>query len=274
MYYLALYYYNCRIVDASNIESVNKTFNYHNIKKCLIKLGLDLTRLELLFEELVLEDQDLNIVCSVNEIVGVLNPELKVYSFATNKNISGVYDVVPLVNKGIDTATIFTTTLFNNSNIKVEAKVAKNPTDVGIDEKFETSILLSGKQPYAMTLNIPYKINGNLINTYRLIFSDNAGNNAPHITSFIKTLEYGESYTFKIQDFEDHFIDIDGNTLQAIALVGDTSNFFLGDTPYLTGTKINRLNINRLKYVPSVQVDSYNLVVEWKAWDSLGLENN
>lgn len=274
--YLILYYYEKR-VSINTIENnnfLNNKYNYYELKKCLIKIGLDLTKIELIFEELVLEDEDLDIICPINTINPVVVPTLKVFTFPINKNIDGVYDVVSLKNTGIDPVLFMSGVIYNNGKIKVSNDVVKNPIEVNANQVFNTTILFSGKYNSPQTFNIPYIIENTLINTYRLIFKDEQGNTSPIITSIIKLINNRERYYFSINDFESHFIDFDGDMLEEIELLGDVSQFKIENTPYILGTKINRLNISKLNYTPLNTDDNYDLVLEWKAWDSSGAVSN
>ena len=114
--YLALYYYFYKISDITTTKQVMLDFNYHTIRKCLLKLGLDLTKLELVFEELALEDTPFDVICQVNNIIPIKEPSIKIFNLPLNKDINGIYDYVELKNTGLDTTLVLNTTLLRRSN--------------------------------------------------------------------------------------------------------------------------------------------------------------
>ena len=82
-----------------------------------------------------------------------------------------------------------------------------------------------------------------------------------------------EVYDVIIEDFENNFTDVDGDTLDKIVLIGDTSRFTLDGIPYQSGTIITKANITKLKYTPLDTDTNYDILLQWKAYDNRGLSS-
>ena len=138
------------------------------------------------------------------------------------------------------------------------------------------------------TLNIPVIYNGiylgsnltpaysisinGISSIYDLIVSVPVINNPPIITDIIFDLGNRQDYVITLADFLAHFTDLDGDTLDAVIIEGNTTQFRLSGNPILSGTEISQSQINA-GLLTRIAPDTDNYISEstlWKAKDSAG----
>jgi len=118
---------------------------------------------------------------------------------------------------------------------------------------------------YQISINANYAI-------YSLIVSVPQINNPPVAEDIIVDLNNREDKVLDINMFLNHFSDIDGDTLAAVIIEGNTSNYTLNGLPIISGTQIPRSAIesNQLIFT-APDTDNYNEdATIWKAVDSAG----
>ena len=138
------------------------------------------------------------------------------------------------------------------------------------------------------TLNIPIKYTGvylsNVIqpnydiflNGVSAIYSLNVTvpsvNNPPVVSDIIIELDSGDEYVFTVDDFVNHFSDVDGDTLDAVILEGDTSGYSLSGVPFVSGQEIPIALVASGQLKKTVVTTSTPLYLSniWKAKDSNG----
>lgn len=138
------------------------------------------------------------------------------------------------------------------------------------------------------TINIPVYYNGiylsNNLNpnyliqvnansaVYSLTVSEIQINNPPIADDIIVDLDNRENKVLDINLFLNHFSDIDGDSLAAVIIEGNTDNYRLNGNPIVSGTQISRplIEMNQLVFI-APDTDDYNEdSTIWKAVDSAG----
>lgn len=279
IHYLAFYLYEKMITSPleENVSYLNKVFRYKTIKECILKAGIDIMEMENLFSYLTYCPDEEPVICNYGCFIPVEEPSTFTYTFETNISISGIYHVTNIKNSCLDTVYFLDRLIYSDPEFKVKARNTLGESMPGFlsEEIASVNIIFEGTKSEPSYIKIPYKIDNVLINTYIIEFKDKEDpNRPPVITDIIKSLENRQPYTFTLQDFENHFTDPDGDTLDRIELVGDTSRFKLNGAPYISGTPIERSNITSLVYIPLDIDDNYDVILNWKAWDSHGLPSN
>ena len=138
------------------------------------------------------------------------------------------------------------------------------------------------------TLNIPVYYNGIYLGTnvnpnyqisinanyaiYSLIVSVPQINNPPVADDIIIDLNNRENKVLDINMFLNHFSDIDGDTLAAVIIEGNTMHYRLNGQPLVSGTQIPRSAIesNYLVFIAPDTNDYNEDATIWKAVDSAG----
>lgn len=138
------------------------------------------------------------------------------------------------------------------------------------------------------TINIPVYYNGiylsdNLLPNYliqmhtnsavySLIVSVPVQNNPPVASDIVIDLNNRENKVLGIDVFLNHFSDIDGDSLAAVIIEGNTINYRLNGNPIVSGTQIPRSSIESGFLVFNApNTDLYNEdATIWKAVDSAG----
>lgn len=138
------------------------------------------------------------------------------------------------------------------------------------------------------TLNIPVYYNGiylgnNLNPNYQITINANSAiyslivsvpqvNNPPVADDIIVDLNNRENKILDIDLFLNHFSDIDGDSLTAVIIEGNTSNYKLNGQSLVSGTQIPRSAIESNYLVFNApNTDNYNEdATIWKAVDSAG----
>lgn len=138
------------------------------------------------------------------------------------------------------------------------------------------------------TLNIPVYYNGiylgnNLSPNYQISINANYAiysltvsvpqvNNPPVAEDIVVELQNREDRVLDINMFLNHFSDIDGDTLAAVIIEGNTNNYTLSGLPIVSGTQIPRALIeSNLLIFNAPDTNDYNEdSTIWKAVDSAG----
>lgn len=282
--YLALYYYEKQISDTlpEFVSYVNEQFNYNIIKDCILKAGIDVLQLETLFSSLYYDNcynvDDYTPVCSIGCFTPMITPNLHIFNFNVNDNLNGIYHTVSIKNTCIDEQLFVNKTIYEDSSFKVKIKNKTSFSTLLVQpgQVFDVDIIFIGTKTVSNILNIPFIYETVLINTYKIFFNEiiPVVNNSPTITDIVKVIENRTPYDFTVADFENHFTDIDGDTLDKIVLIGDTSRFTLDSLPYQSGTVITKQNITKLRYTPLDSDTNYDVILNWTAYDSRGAESN
>jgi hypothetical protein len=107
---------------------------------------------------------------------------------------------------------------------------------------------------------------------YSLVVSVPQINNPPVATDIIIDLENREDKVLDIDVFLNHFSDIDGDSLAAVIIEGNTSRYTLNGAPLVSGTQIARALIesNYLVFHAPDTNDYNEDATIWKAVDSAG----
>lgn len=107
---------------------------------------------------------------------------------------------------------------------------------------------------------------------YSLSITVPVENNPPVITDITIGLNSGEEYVFTVDDFVNHFTDVDGDTLDAVILEGNTSGFTLSGAPIISGQEIpiSLVASGQLKKTAVTTSVPLNVANVWKAKDSSG----
>lgn len=138
------------------------------------------------------------------------------------------------------------------------------------------------------TLNIPIKYFGTykgqkqmlsfeiLLNNTKAVYNISVNmpkvNNPPILSDMNFELPNRGTKTFIIDDFLDHFTDLDGDTIDVVWITGDVSGYKLEGEPYVAGTEITKSQINSglLQYISQDTDDYTESVVIWSARDTSG----
>lgn len=138
------------------------------------------------------------------------------------------------------------------------------------------------------SINIPVYYNGiylgdNLAPNYTITINSNSAiyslyvsipvtNNPPIATDITIDLVNRKDKILDINIFLDHFSDIDGDSLSAVIIEGDTKNYTLNGSPLTSGTQISRTMIESGYLVFNApDTDEYREdSTIWKAVDSAG----
>lgn len=137
-------------------------------------------------------------------------------------------------------------------------------------------------------LNVPVYYNGiylgsNLTPNYQITINSNSAiysltvsvpqvNNPPIADDITIDLNNRENKILHIGIFLNHFSDIDGDTLAAVIIEGNTSRYTLNGNPIISGTQIPRVLIESNQLVFNAP-DTNNYTEDstiWKAVDSAG----
>lgn len=107
---------------------------------------------------------------------------------------------------------------------------------------------------------------------YSLVVTVPQVNNPPVASDIIVDLNNREDKVLDINLFLSHFSDIDGDSLAAVIIEGNTSNYTLNGNPITSGTQIPRALIESNQLVFNApDTDNYNEdATIWKAVDSAG----
>lgn len=138
------------------------------------------------------------------------------------------------------------------------------------------------------TINIPVYYNGiylgnNLAPNYQITINANSAiyslivsvpqiNNPPIADDIVVDLNNRENKILDINLFLNHFSDIDGDTLAAVIIEGNTSNYKLNGQPLVSGAQIPRSAIES-NYLVFTAPDTNNYNEDatiWRAVDSAG----
>ena len=108
--------------------------------------------------------------------------------------------------------------------------------------------------------------------TYSLTVTVPVVNTPPVTSDIVIELENRESHTFTIQNFIDHFSDIDGDDLAAVIISGDTLLYEYNGSALVSGTAVPRADIvdGKLKIKSQNTNDFIDNGVLWNAVDSRG----
>jgi hypothetical protein len=276
--YLALYFYELWITNPLEefVKYHEDKYRFRYIKDCLLKAGIDIFALQTIWDQLTTPCSEPP-VCGPSCFTNSVTPDLHVYTFIVGTQLNGIYHTVTIKNNCSDSSMFIDRSIFLDDDFKVEVrnKSGTNPATVLPGGTLDLDIRFIGTKPQPSVINVPFKYKGQLINTYEIRFTNpDTPNRPPVIVDIIKELDNRDPYTFTVLDFESHFTDPDGDILDRIVIVGDTSRFTLFGLPYASGTEINRNNITSLVYTPLDTDDLYQLVLYWMAYDSYGLPSN
>lgn len=187
------------------------------------------------------------------------------YKNHVQKNIS----IINYCDKPFDVAGF---TLFSDSNGGGNFRASIGSFSIGagqtlnIPVKYNGIYLGSNLHP-----NFLININGNS-SVYALVVSVPRQNQPPVISDITISLNNRQDYTLTLSDFESHFTDVDGDSLDAVIIEGNTSNYRLAGQPIVSGTQIPKSQIvsgNLVKLAPNTDIYVEESVV-WKAVDSYG----
>lgn len=123
--------------------------------------------------------------------------------------------------------------------------------------------------------NYTISLNGNT-SVYSLTVTVPVVNRPPVVTDIFIERQNRQAYTFTVDDFLNHFTDLDGDSLDAVSIEGDVTGFLLSGSPYVAATWIPKSQINSglLQFVPT-NTDAYTeKTVTWKARDTAGSVSN
>lgn len=278
--YLLLYFYEKEISNQTKefLNYVNTKYNYKVIKEYILKTGIEVLEIEHLFMSSYYAGCGEEGTCTFGCIIYEGKYFEKQFDFELNEVVNGIYDNLLLKNNCSSEELYVNNLLYRDNEVRVIIKsiTGTNPTSILPGESLSVNIIITGSKAVYTVINVPFIIDGITIGKYKLVFSKQVGeiNNPPIINDIIKNLSNGEIYNFTVADFENNFIDQDGDILGKIVLVGDTSNFTLNTAPYMSGTIITRDNINKLTFTAPDSDQEQQLIVQWKAYDSRGLESN
>lgn len=277
--YLGLYFYE-RMVNSpleENVKYLNRLFHWKTIKACVNKAGVDLTDMETLFSMITYCETDIPIECTTGCIIPTQPPTVHKFTYWVDEQVQGVQHITSIKNGCPEEDSFVDRLLYKDGTFKVLVRntQGENPLFLLSGEIADINVIFDGTKAVPTFIRVPFKYKGVLINTYEIEFkSKEEPNRPPIISEVIKELENRQPYSFTVQDFEDHFVDPDGDALLKIEIVGDTSRFRLNAVPYISGTAITRDNITSLVYLPLDNDDDYNIVLNWKAYDEHGLGSN
>lgn len=277
--YLGLYFYE-RLINSpleENVKYLNNLFCYKTIKPCITKAGVDLTDMETLFSMITYCETDIPEECSVGCLIPINNPTIHTFTYWVGEQVQGIKHITSLRNNCPDEDSYIDRVIYRDNEFKVQALNTQgiNPLFLLSGEIANINIVFTGTKSVPTLIKIPFKYKRVLIDTYHIEFKiKEEPNRPPIISQIIKELENRLPYVFTVQDFEDHFVDPDGDALLKIEIVGDTSRFKLNGVPYISGTAITKNNITSLVYLPLDTDDDYNILLNWRAYDEHGLESN
>ena len=216
-------------------------------------------------------------ICSFGCFTPMITPTTLIYNFNINQNLNGIYHTLTIKNTCLDEQIFVNKTLYKDTDFEVKVKAKNTETNISVlpGATIDVDIIFIGTKSVSTILNIPFVYETILMNNYKIVFNETVEvpNNKPIITNVVKVISNRTPYNFTLTDFTNHFIDVDGDILEKIVLLGDVSRFTIDDMPYLAGTIITRDNISLLKYTPLDSDTTYDVIVNWKAYDSRGAEN-
>lgn len=279
--YLMLYYYEKEITSTQKEyqDFLNKKYEFLTIKQCVLRAEVDVLLVEQIFTETFYAGcTDGPIICTTDCFQPVTAAETFLFEYDINTQLNTIIGTVVLKNT-CNTPQLFATTVIYKDPIFrliAKAQTGENPVFVGPGEDIALNIIAIGTKPVHTLLIMPFLYEGTLINTYHVLFKDTVviPNSPPVITNIFKELSSRDPYTFTVNDFESHFTDIDGDAMDKVVLVGDTSRYTLNNIPYTSGTIITRSNITNLVYTPIPGDNAYDAVLNWLAYDSKGNVSN
>lgn len=276
--YLALYFYELWITNPAQqyVDYVNHKYKINSIKDCINKAGIEIFALQTIFDQITASCDD-DYTCNVGCLKNLNRPYNEEFSFEVNTQLSGIYSSIELTNTCFEDDIFINKVIYRDSTFKVlvKANSGQNPTTVPPGGVITLDFVFEGTKTIPTVLNIPFIHDGVIVHSFTIRFiNGETPNKPPVITDIIKQLENRTPYTFTVADFENHFTDADGDTLDRVVIVGDTSRLTLNGNPYISGTEINRNNITDLVYTPLDTDDLYQVILEWMAYDSYGLPSN
>lgn len=124
----------------------------------------------------------------------------------------------------------------------------------------------------SLTTNIyPIQLNGNSA-TYTLNITIPIVNNPPVASDFNVLLNNRQGKTFTQADFLTHFTDLDGDSLSAVIISGNTSIYTYNNLPLVSGTQIPIQDVidGKLKIAVQNTDALISQGVLWQAVDSQG----
>ena len=280
IYYLVMYFYEREITSTKvSLDYLNNKYNYYALKACILKLEVDITLTDNLFSQIYYEGCmiDTN-TCDLSCFKPTELPTDKTYAFDVGTQVFGMYDTITLRNT-CNTAQVFVNrTIYNDGqfSVKLKSKDPSNNITIAPGASFLVDVVFSGTKSVYTALNIPLNYEGSLINTYLITFNELVVelNTPPQINEILIELDNRQVKNFTIADFENNFIDADGDILGKIVLVGDTTRLYFDGNPYISGTIITRNNINKLSYIPLDTDTLYDINLFWAAYDSRGLKSD
>lgn len=277
--FLALYFYELWITNPlpEYVKFVNDKYKFNTLKNCLLASGIDVFILQTIFDQITAPCDDEPIVCPIGCFKNITTPDTLVYNFNVGEVLNGIYHTVTLMNSCAESVIFMNRVIYKDDTFKVQVKSTSNSSFIDIlpGGTVDVDIYFIGTKNIPSVINLPFKFDNILINTYQINFnSQETPNRPPIITDIIKELANRTPYTFTVLDFESHFTDLDGDILDRIVIVGDVSRFTLNGVPYQSGTEINRNNITNLVYTPLDTDTVYSVVLDWMAYDSYGLPSN
>lgn len=163
-------------------------------------------------------------------------------------------------------------TLFSDISLGGNFVAKVDPFIIGTSQELNCLVRYYGIYK-GSNLNPIYSINLNGIQaTYKLNITLAQVNTPPVTSDILIELDNGAAYTFTIADFINHFIDIDGDDIDAIIISGDTSIYSLSGLPLVSGSLIPRSSIvDGLLKIQSQNTNNYiDNGALWQAVDSRG----
>ena len=272
--FLILYFYEREISnpDVEFVNFLNEKYNIKELKDYILKKGIDIVQVDNEFSAIYFDKCQEVVSCDLNSFSSITPYFEKSYTFDINQELNSIYDTIILKNTSGKSQYFFNFVLYKDNDFKVALKAisSTNPTIVAPGQEIEVTTSFIGKKAVYTLLPISYMLDGTLLGKYSILFKESIDivNTPPVISNINKVLDNRQSYPFTIEDFENHFVDADGDTLKAIILVGDTSRYTLNGIPYIAGTIINRNNIENLIYTPLDTDTEYEVIVYWIGIDS------
>ena len=277
--YLLLYFYEKELTPTEKIyiDFLNNKYNYNVLKQCVSKTGIDILEVEQSFTLNYFNGCEDIPVCTLGCIISNELYQEYTDTFDLNQQLNGIYHTI-IVKNTCSTPQLFVNKAIytdNTFSVIVKANSSTNPTTINPGEELTLNIIYKGTKPVYSLIPVYFNNEGKNIALYNIVFRENivVENTPPIIEDIVKVLENRTAYTFTIADFENHFTDVDGDTLDKIVLLGDTSRFTLDGIPYESGTIITKANITKLKYTPLDTDTNYDVLLQWKAYDSRGLSS-
>jgi hypothetical protein len=275
--YLSMYFYELWITNPLEefVKYHEEKYKFRYIKDCLLKAGIDIFALQTIWDQITTPCEE-PVTCSIGCFTNTILSDLFTYTFTIGTQLNGIYHTVTLRNT-CEEQLFFDKLIFldNDFQIQIRNKTGSNPASILPNATFDVDIKFIGTKNQPTVINVPFNYQGQLINTYEVRFiNPDVPNRPPVIVDIFKELENRDPYTFTVADFENYFTDADGDILERIVIVGDTSRFTINGQPYVSGTEINRSNITALVYTPLDTDTLYQVVLNWMAYDSYGLPSN